>query len=1031
MHLRSTVRLTLACFIALAGVGAAIPEGATLMRLIEWPTLSPDGKTLVFEWLDDLWSASVEGGEAIRLTAHPAQDTRPHFTPDGRRVVFSSNRSGSCQVFSMAASGGEPIQHSFHSEGGLLECLTPDGKHAIVTAKREEDGHHASRLLEVDITRERRERCLFDAYANCAACSPEGGRVLFCRGGDKPYRKGEAGARAGQLWLYQESGKSFERLLPAATDVRSPLWHHDGRGFYYVSSINGVANLCSYREATKTSTQLTFAQGEGVSQPGVSADETTFILLAGWQVCRLRPATDAAPVPLELWTRAQVPEVSRLIEQVDGVTDADFSPGLKQVVFAARGALWWMDQGRDPAVRLTEISAADSEVQFSRDGAWLSFLRDDGLEANYFRAPFAGGRLGDARQLTYGKRSKCRLKSSPDGTKIAWVEGLGDVFTAAADGSDSKRVFQCWDKPTLEWSPCGRWLALGAIDKNGNRDIWLAAADGNRPALDLTRNPGFDGSPRWSPNGRFLVFTARRGASNKAGLWRIDFGKGGLAADLADEAILRCGELAVPLATRGIEPSRVIWAADSKSLLLQSDNPADRQLYSLSSSGKTLSVVAKHRGVPIRSTADGTLLWLVDGSPAMLRHGELTRFPIVLTVERQRGEVLRLGFRRIWRTLGERFYDPAMKGAEWPALREKYEALAAGARDSRQFERVVAMLSGELSASHLGFVGDVWPPPFQPTPAAEATAHPGLVFCDDPGEGPLVIARVLAGSPLGQLKEAPRPGEIVTRIAGQEVDAHTPLQGFFAGAIERPIPLVLRAADGHERVLELRCISYASARALGQGAHEAALRNQADTAPRPRIAYLPWSRMEPADIQHLELEIYRASLDHDGLILDLRDNGGGSAADQVLAMFCQPKHVFTLPRDGPAGYPAGRRSQPVWDQPLVVLCNENTCSNAEIFCHAMQQTRRATLVGSATAGCVISAVEETIPDLGCLQVPFRGWFDATTGEDLDGLGVVPTQAVGLGPADETAGIDPQFQRALAVIREGLAKVPGPVAPRRR
>jgi len=148
-----------------------------------------------------------------------------------------------------------------------------------------------------------------------------------------------------------------------------------------------------------------------------------------------------------------------------------------------------------------------------------------------------------------------------------------------------------------------------------------------------------------------------------------------------------------------------------------------------------------------------------------------------------------------------------------------------------------------------------------------------------------------------------------------------------------------------------------------------------------------------------------------------------------LAVFCQPKHVFTLPRDGPPGYPAGRRGQPVWDRPVVVLCNENTCSNAEIFCHAMQQSHRAPLVGSATAACVISAVEETIPDLGRLQVPFRGWFDATTGDDLDRQGVVPEHEVALGPTAEAAWQDPQFQCALNLIRASLAvaqdRIPGP------
>jgi Tol biopolymer transport system component/C-terminal processing protease CtpA/Prc len=961
MNFRCPVRCLLACAWFVAGASAAIPEAATLMRMVGWPVISPDGRTIVFEWLDDLWSTSVDGGEALRLTEHPAQDTRPRITPDGKRVVFSSNRSGSFQVFSMASSGGEQIQHSHNSEGGLLECLSSDGKRAIISGRREHTGNRATRLLEVDLTRDRRERCLFDAYANSAACSPDGTRILFCRNGELSYRKGDAGSRASQLWLYDVAGNSFERMLPTAMDVRAPVWHRDGEGFYYLASIDGVANLCSYHVASQASTQLSFAKDDGVTMVSVAADESTFILQLGWQLCRFRPATDAAPVPLELWTLAKLPDVSRVTEQVTTTTDAAFPPGADQVVFAALGELWWMASGKNQPIRLTETPAAESEVRISSDGTWLYFLRDDGLEANYFRAKLAHDRLGEVQQLTHGSRSKCRMQASPDGSKIAWVEGTGDVFTASVDGSDTLRIFQCWDKPTFAWSPCGRWLALAANNKNSNRDIWLAAADGSRQPLDLTRSPAFEGSPRWSADGRFLVFTTRHEESNNGTPWRIDFGKGGLAPDLPDDAITRLGELATPLAANDVDP-----------------------------------INAR------------------DGPPP---------FPFTITVERLREDVLRLGFRRIWRTLGERFYDPSMHGTDWPALQEKYAALAVTARDYRQFERAVKLMLDKLNASHLGFVGHVWPPPFVAAHPAAATAHPGLVFRDAPGDGPLVIARVIPASPVAQLPDAPMPGEIVTRIAGQDVDTNTPLQQFFDGASERPIPLVLRAADGRQRVLELRCISYAGARALDHQARIRACRMLAGDPPHPRIAWLPFSNMEPETIRQLELEIYRASLDHDGLILDMRDNAGGNAADQVLTMFCQPRHAFTIPRDGPAGYPAGRRGHPVWDQPLVVLCNANTCSNAEIFCHAMQQTGRAPLIGTATAGCVITAVEETIPDVGSLQVPYRGWFNANTGDDLDLHGVIPEHMVALEPAAEAAGLDPQFQRALDVIRNTLADAP--------
>jgi tricorn protease len=109
-----------------------------------------------------------------------------------------------------------------------------------------------------------------------------------------------------------------------------------------------------------------------------------------------------------------------------------------------------------------------------------------------------------------------------------------------------------------------------------------------------------------------------------------------------------------------------------------------------------------------------------------------------------------------------------------------------------------------------------------------------------------------------------------------------------------------------------------------------------------------------------------------------------------------------------------------WDKPLVVLCNENTYSNAEIFCHAIQQAKRAPLVGTETAGGVISAVSTRITGIGKLQVPFRGWFHAETGVNLDHRGAVPDHPVPVSPADEARGADLQLAKALEVM-EGLLK----------
>ena len=57
--------------------------------------LTPDGKTLVFAWNDDIWSASIDGGEATRLTFHAAPDDNPKVSHDGKSVFFNSERTGS------------------------------------------------------------------------------------------------------------------------------------------------------------------------------------------------------------------------------------------------------------------------------------------------------------------------------------------------------------------------------------------------------------------------------------------------------------------------------------------------------------------------------------------------------------------------------------------------------------------------------------------------------------------------------------------------------------------------------------------------------------------------------------------------------------------------------------------------------------------------------------------------------------------------------------------------------------------------
>ena len=88
---------------ALALAGVLLPGGSSpawagdagdtpAVRLVSGLSLTPDGDTLVFSWRGDLWRVSAGGGDASRITFHPASDTQPRISPDGRTVAFVSNR---------------------------------------------------------------------------------------------------------------------------------------------------------------------------------------------------------------------------------------------------------------------------------------------------------------------------------------------------------------------------------------------------------------------------------------------------------------------------------------------------------------------------------------------------------------------------------------------------------------------------------------------------------------------------------------------------------------------------------------------------------------------------------------------------------------------------------------------------------------------------------------------------------------------------------------------------------------------------
>ncbi|HEX4591366.1 MAG TPA: S41 family peptidase, partial [Gemmataceae bacterium] len=182
-----------------------------------------------------------------------------------------------------------------------------------------------------------------------------------------------------------------------------------------------------------------------------------------------------------------------------------------------------------------------------------------------------------------------------------------------------------------------------------------------------------------------------------------------------------------------------------------------------------------------------------------------------------------------------------------------------------------------------------------------------------------------------------------------------------------------------------------------------------------KLGYVHIDAMSMPSFWKFEKELYNAGAGKDGLVIDVRENGGGSTTDHLLTALTQPVHAMAVPRGGPAGYPQDRKVYTTWSKPIVVMCNQNSFSNAEIFSHAIKTLNRGHLVGVPTAGGVISTGAAMIMDAGMLRMPTRGWFVINSGEDMELNGAVPDYVVWPEASFVQSGQDSQIAKAVEVL----------------
>ncbi len=1088
-------------------LSSALLANAEPIHLAQEPALSPDGNTLAFAWRGDIWSVPVKGGAAKRLTQHPAADSSPVFSPDGKQIAFISEREGSKQVHVMPAGGGEPRQLTWHTEGYKLDGWFPDGKSLLVSITRDHFWKNGARLARLDTTARKAEQVLLDDYAADASISPDGKRVLFTREGEVWWRQGYEGSRAAQIWMLNLEDKSCRQLQSDRTECRWPRWKADGSGYFYVSGRDGAWNLWEHDDAGGGEKQLTHFKTDSVVFPAISRDGKMIVFRHRFDFYRLKTGANAQPEKIEIQQTGDAlsPAVDRLM--LDKATDVSFTANGLQVAFIAGGDVWVMDTELREPRQVTRTAEEERDVVFAPDGKSLWFVSDAGGQTDLWKAEpkepakfWWENKEFNLTRITNDAAVESGVQFSPDGKRLGWIKERGDIWIANADGSNAKRIVESWNRPDFEFSPDGAWLAYAVSDEWFNSDIWLLPLDGSRKPFNLSRHPNNDRGPAWSPDGKLIAWTGKResGEVDIHYVWlRAEDSEQGKRERTLQKAREKMTKPAGAPTTRTVtkpaapaaapakpdadpaanppapataakdeakkpdekadekpdaqkpkpkvevridfeaihervrrisipnsDESELVWSPDSKKLAFSATVDGKKGTYSVEFPDdlKPKLIVPNTLAQPRWLAANDSIVCLSEGLPSVVATKSpapaVTSYRFRAPQSVTRAEKQRAVFDTCWRIMRDHFYDGNLGGRDWNAVRTKYAGMAAEAPDMRSVVEVVQLMLGELNGSHLGFTlnlstatGATW---------REETAHLGLRF-DAAFEGPgWKVRDVLAHGPASHKRSAVKPGEVILRVDGRDVRPDMDSSEVLNGLPERDITLHVKAADGAERDVTLRPIPWLTARKLLYEQWIKDCRAAVEKASDGKLGYLHISAMSEENFHRFQEELFDAGDGKDGLVIDVRENGGGSIADHLLTALTQPRHAITVPRGGTPGYPQDRIVYAVWDKPIVVLCNQNSYSNAEIFSHAIKTLKRGHLVGVPTAGGVISTGAARVMDVGMLRLPARGWHLPGDGQDMELNGAVPDHVIWPAPGDWPSGKDTQLAKAIEVLKADVA-----------
>ena len=1064
-------------------LAAAVMATATAMTAQETPkwlrksAISPDGTKVAFCYKGDIFTVDVNGGRALQITTNQAYDSDPLWTPDGKRIVFSSYRAGSKDIFITSAEGGVPRRLTDYPGNETPLCVL-DGGRVLFQANIQQDAVYGGfpgspQVWQVDEKAGRPQ--LVTSMPLMVMSVNNSGEVIYedYKGYEDPLRKHHQSSVTRDIWLYKPASAqgerfrvtgdgTFTKLTSFIGEDRNPVFAADEKTYYYISEADGTLNVhkASITEPGK-STQLTKFKDNPVRFLSVAGNGT---LCFSWNGDLYTMTDGGEPKKLDITVAKD--ETENDVEYLTfstGASSMAVSPDGKEIAVVIRGDVFVTSADYKTTKRITNTPEQERNVSFSKDGRELYYSSERNGHWGIYKTSLTDKK---EKRFTYATKFKEELVTSesetcfqpvvsPDGKWVAFLRDRTElVIKSTKDGKEKSLLkgvnysYADGDQG-FEWSPDSKYL-LSNYQINGgwnNSDIALIDIESGE-ITNLTQSGYSDGNFKWTLKGKAMAWESDKDGYRSHGSWGAEgdiyimfFDAKAMTEFFRDK---EGTEIAKMLAGDEKKDDKKDEKKDSvkkvEKIKLDLEGREDRIFRLTRNSGRIGTHFLTEDGkkllyiVRLESGYDLCSMDLEDKSVRVLKKGVYGFVPSpdgkniyistgggISKMSVNGGESKSISY------AGEYEYKPKAEREYifdhmWKQVKEKFYDPDLHGVDwdyyRENYRKFLPYINNdfdfaELLSEILGELNASHTGGRYRYSGGLSFGTLGVLYDSEYNGDGLKIKEVLPDGPLSIADSEIKAGDIIASIDGKPVEAGKDWYQLLTGKAGKKIAITVK--KGGKQETELFVTPGYSDNALLYRRWVKMREAKVRELSGGKIGYVHVQGMDSPSFR----EVYSKALGKyrtaDALIVDTRHNGGGWLHDDLVTFLGGKDYVNYQPR----GRFIGKDPYSKWSKPSCVLVCEDNYSDACGFPYAYKSLGIGKLIGAPVAGTMTAVWwEYQINSSIVFGIPQVGSWCIDEGHYSENHQIEPDILVYNDPASVLRGEDRQLE---AAVREMLAE----------